>query len=178
MDLGCHRRTSLRPVLVVDDDHVFLRSFCKELERRGWPAIAADRLPRARDVLKREHPVAAVIDVLLGEESGLDVIEECKRLVPDIFVVVITASASVQTAITALKLGAHEYLGKPVSVDGLIAMLSNPKHRPRPLSQLPLAEVERNHLVQAVEEAGGNISEAARRLRMHRRSLQRKLQKN
>ena len=178
MDWGCHRRTSLRPVLVVDDDHVFLRSFCKELDRRGWLAIAADSLQKARAALKREQPAAAVIDVLLGEESGLDMIEECKQLVPDIFIVVITASASVQTAITALKLGAHEYVGKPVSVDGLLAMLANAKHRPRLLSQLPLAEVEKNHLLRVVEEAGGNISEAARRLRMHRRSLQRKLQKN
>lgn len=174
--------TPERRLLIVEDDAAFARTLKRSFERRSYHVLLATTLDQARELLKTESPQYAVVDLKLGTESGLAAVQLLHQHNAEMLIVVLTGFASIATAVEAIKLGACNYLVKPSNTDDIEAAFS---HEPSPAQELPPAatrqtsiktlEMERIHEVLA--ETGFNISETARRLGMHRRTLARKLEK-
>jgi two-component system response regulator RegA len=175
--------TAMGRLLLVEDDAVFAGVMARALQRRGFDvAVAAD----AADALKcvrTQRPDYAVVDLKLGEDSGLALIPELHADVPSMRILLLTGYASIATAVEAIKRGAHDYLAKPVDADAVVRALLDDgdadiaETTEVPESPLRLRRVEWEHIQRTLHECGGNISETARRLGMHRRTLQRKLGK-
>ncbi len=166
-------------VLVVDDDKAFCAALAGSLRRRGVAALIAHNHDEALSEAQAWRPSRAVVDLRMPDKSGLEVVAALKRLNPDIAIVVLTGYGSIATAIEAIKLGAVYYLTKPADVEEVLASFTREASSllklPEATSPKPLGELEWEHLQQVLTDCQGNISEAARRLGMHRRSLQRKL---
>lgn len=173
--------TEERLLLIVEDDEAFARTLARSFERRGYRVLHAASLP-AMDVLLREHtPGYAVVDLKLrGEASGLACVQRLHAASEDMLIVVLTGFASIATAVEAVKLGACHYLAKPSNTDDIEAAfglregdtgvgLTN--------RSSSIKTLEWEHIHQVLAETDFNISEAARRLGMHRRTLTRKLEK-
>ena len=165
-------------VLLVDDDRTFLRTFAREFERRDWRVTTAETPDAAAPAARRMRPAVIVLDLMLGDTSGLDLIEALREHAPATRIVVTTGSPSFETAVEAMRRGAHHYVPKPCNVDALIEAASMEPGEPEVPTQASLAQSERAHILRMIEACNGNISEAARRLGLHRRSLQRKLRKH
>ncbi len=171
-----------RRLLLVEDDEAFARALKRSFERRGYQVALAAGLDAAIAQLQQHSPTHAVVDLKLGTESGLAVVRRLHEHDAQMMIVVLTGFASIATAVEAIKLGACNYLVKPSNTDDIEAAFDG---EPSAMAeQLPVAarptsiktlEMERIHEVLA--ESGFNISEAARRLGMHRRTLARKLAK-
>jgi two-component system response regulator RegA len=167
-------------LLLVDDDLTFCQVLSRALYRKGYEVLLAYDLPRGLVLAEREGPRYAVIDLRIGKESGLILLERLAQLTPKMRMVVLTGYASIATAVEAIKLGATHYLTKPTDTDEIVTAL----HRdecdaavPLPEHPLSVRRLEWEHLQKVLMEHGGNISASARALRMHRRTLQRKLNK-
>ena len=174
-----------RPLLIVDDDTTFARVLSRALTSRGFEVIATDNADDARALVRRHQPRYCVLDLKLGDENGLRLIPELQALVPDIRILLLTGYASIATAVEAIKRGAHDYLAKPVDADAVVRALLDGDNAPEsddlldaPDAPLPLRRLEWEHIQRVLTECEGNISETARRLGMHRRTLQRKLSKH
>jgi two-component system, response regulator RegA len=165
-------------VLLVDDDTTFLSTFAREFTRRHWRVATAASADAAADAVRKHRPKVIVLDLMLGDTSGLDLIEQLRSEAPTTRIVMTTGHPSLDSAVEAMRRGAHHYLEKPCDVERLIAAaeMEPPALTPVPTSA-SLAQSERAHLNRVIAACDGNISEAARRLGMHRRSLQRKLRK-
>jgi two-component system response regulator RegA len=164
--------------LIVDDDALFLRTLQRSLLRRGVTALAATTMDEALALARAAAPRFALVDLKIGRESGLNLIQPLKAIRADMRVVLVTGYASVATAVEAIKLGADNYLLKPVTADAVLRVLTGQDVPPENESTMtPLSRLEWEHIQQALKETGGNVSAAARLLGMHRRSLQRKLAK-
>lgn len=169
-------------VLVVDDDVTFRTRLVRAFESRGFEARAAADAPIALELARAESPELAVVDLRMPGGSGLDVVRELKAIDPATNVVVLTGYGSIATALEAVRLGATHYLTKPADVDDILAAFAR-AHRPP--SEMPsiehgvpsLARAEWEHINRVLTDCGGNITQAARLLGLHRRSLQRKLAK-
>ena len=168
-----------RPVLVVDDDKAFCAALAAAIRRRGASTVIAHGYDDAVDEAKAWRPDRAVVDMRMPGRSGLELIAELKKIDSEIRIVVLTGYGSIATAVEAMKLGAIHYLTKPAEVDEVCAAFdrveANLVSPPPPVQEMSLQELEWEHLQRVLHDAGGNVSEAARRLGMHRRSLQRKL---
>lgn len=171
-----------RSLLIIEDDHIFLRTLRRSFERRGYTVFTATSLEEALHVLSFNSPGYAVVDLKLNSSSsGLSCIQALHIYDPTILIVVLTGFASITTAVEAIKLGACHYLTKPSNTDdieaafGHIAGLSTVELSNRSTS-LKTLEWERIH--ETLVQTGFNISETARRLGMYRRTLARKLEKN
>lgn len=169
-----------RQLLIVEDDEAFARTLKRSFERRGYDVFVADS-PEAMDaVLKAARPGYAVVDLKLGSASGLACVQTLRAADPAMRIVVLTGFASIATAVEAIKLGASYYLAKPSNTDDIEAAFERAEGNPdasldaRPSS---IKTVEWEHIHQTLVETGFNISETARRLGMHRRTLARKLEK-
>ncbi|VXB67369.1 Photosynthetic apparatus regulatory protein RegA [Luteimonas sp. 9C] len=176
--------------LLVDDDTLYLEALRRALTRRGIDCeIAADPVA-ALEVATRIAPDFALVDLKLGEASGLSLIEPLRAIRADMRILLVTGYASIATAVEAIKRGADDYLPKPVSADTLQRILLDTGTAPgapaperdeddtlESPTMIPLHRLEWEHIQQALTETGGNISATARLLGMHRRSLQRKLAK-
>lgn len=169
-------------LLLVEDDEAFARTLRRSFERRGYVVHAAASLEAVRAVLASVRPTHAVVDLKLGQESGLAVVRQLHEHDPELLIVVLTGFASIATAVEAIKLGAANYLVKPSNTDDIEAAFAG--EAGADAAELPVAarptsiktlEMERIH--QMLAETGFNISETARRLGMHRRTLARKLAK-
>ena len=171
-------RSATGTVLLVDDDPTFLSTFAREFARRDWHVATADNFAAAADVARTHRPSVVVLDLMLGDGSGLDLIEALRRESPATRIVMTTGHPSFASAVEAMKLGAHHFLPKPCTVDRVLAAASAPTWADDVTPSASLAQSERAHIDRVVASCGGNISEAARRLGMHRRSLQRKLRKH
>jgi len=179
---------SARPLLIIDDDATFARVLGRALGSRGFETVAAAGIDEARMLARRHQPRYCVLDLKLGEENGLRLIPELHALVPDMRILLLTGYASIATAVEAIKRGAHDYLAKPVDADAVVrALLDGDNGGPAPddddvpdAPEAPLAlrRLEWEHIQRVLTECDGNISETARRLGMHRRTLQRKLSKH
>jgi two-component system response regulator RegA len=174
-----------RPLLLVDDDDTFLRVLARALGSRGFEVITASSFDEARALARRHQPRYCVLDLKLGEDNGLRLIPELHTLVPDMRVLLLTGYASIATAVEAIKRGAHDYLAKPVDADAVVRALldgdnDSEDNDPPDAPEQPLAlrRLEWEHIQRVLTECDGNISETARRLGMHRRTLQRKLSKH
>ena len=166
-------------VLVVDDDKAFCQALAGALRRRGLAVVVAHNYDDALAEAEAWSPDRAVVDLRMPGRSGLELVAALRRVDPSIAVVVLTGYGSIATAIEAIKLGATYYLTKPADADDIIAAFTRTApvmlEMPSPQTAKPLDELEWEHLQAVLTDCRGNISEAARRLGMHRRSLQRKL---
>jgi two-component system response regulator RegA len=167
--------------LLVDDDMLYLQTLQRSLQKRGLTASIATNGADALQIAGAQALDFALIDLRLGNESGLELIDPLRRGQPQIRIVLLTGYASVATAVEAIKRGADNYLLKPTTVDLILRTLaaqSTDAPSPEPqVTMTPLSRLEWEHIHQALAETNGNVSAAARLLGMHRRSLQRKLAK-
>ena len=165
-----------RRLLLVDDDRVFTQTLQRVLQLRGHQVDVAHDLASAQAILAKQPVDGVVLDLRLGQETGLALFESLPtRGGPR--VLLLTGYGSIATAVKATKLGAANFLSKPASADAILAHLFDPDTAESDDDVPSLARVEWEHMQRVLEACQGNVSEAARRLGMHRRSLQRKLQK-
>jgi two-component system response regulator RegA len=168
-------------ILIVDDDEGFRQALSRAFIRRGLTPVEAASEATALAVLQEQQPEACVLDLRLGQDSGLHLLPRLLQAAPKLKVVVLTGYASIATAVEAVKLGALNYLPKPADADEILAALqADIRIEPAAVREAPPMSVERlewEHIQKVLVENGGNISETARSLGMHRRTLQRKLQK-
>ena len=168
-----------RSVLIVEDDRSFLQRLAKALEQRGFAVATAESVAEGLLQLERAAPAFAVVDMRLGDGNGLDVISALKRRRPDARGIILTGYGNIATAVNAVKLGAVDYLAKPVDADDVVAALlahENKKIDP-PENPMSADRVRWEHIQRIYEMCNRNVSETARRLNMHRRTLQRILAK-
>lgn len=176
-------------ILIIEDDRTFSATLTRALTRRGYAALAADGPDAALSLARSAAPDWIVLDLNLAGSSGLSLIPQLRECLPHSRIVVLTGYASITTAVDSIKLGAVQYLAKPVDVDTLLRAFS---HTPEAaaesaegsaataaLSAAPMSveRMEWEHIQRVLREQGGNISATARALKMHRRTLQRKLLK-
>lgn len=167
-------------LLIVDDDTIFCDVLTRSMEKRGYQVRCAHSVDSALALVAEFRADRALIDLNMPGESGLVLIEAMRRLVPHIDIVVLTGFASIATAVEAIKLGAIHYLAKPADADEILAAFERDDGQTevdiasRPMS---VNRLEWEHIQKVLHECDSNISETARRLGMHRRTLQRKLAK-
>ena len=170
----------LPTILVVEDDDAFRTVLVKALEDRGYDVRGVSDAKSALAAARDDSPEMAVVDLRLQDESGLDVVRGLKAIDASTAIVVLTGYGSIASALESIRLGALHYLTKPTDPDRILAAFERGlAARPRdlPIDTPSLARVEWEHLQRVLTDCGGNISEAARELGMHRKSLQRKLAK-
>ncbi len=167
-------------ILLVDDEDIFRNRLAKALERRGFTVETASNYIGAVEIIARHKPEYAVVDLKMEGKSGLDVIRTGIRHHPSLKAVVLTGYGSIATATKAIKLGAVGYLSKPAEVEDIIAAFDAEDLRELEddmISAPSLARVEWEHISRVLSDCDNNISQAAKKLGIHRRTLQRKLQK-
>jgi two-component system response regulator RegA len=167
-------------ILVVDDDEVFCAVLGDALRERGYQVVTAHTVDDGLQQAHELEPEYAVIDLRIGRQSGLVLAEKLHAMDENTRIVILTGYASIATAVEAIKLGAVHYLAKPADADEILASLHKDEGDPNiRVSDTPLTvrRLEWEHLQKVLGECDNNVSAAARRLRMHRRTLQRKLAK-
>jgi len=168
-----------RSLLIVEDDRSFLQRLAKALEQRGFSVTTAESVADGLLQVEKSTPAFAVVDMRLGDGNGLDVISALKQRRPDARGIILTGYGNIATAVNAVKLGAVDYLAKPADADDVVAALlaiDNKKIDP-PENPMSADRVRWEHIQRIYELCGRNVSETARRLNMHRRTLQRILAK-
>jgi two-component system, response regulator RegA len=169
-----------KTLLLVDDDKPFLTRLARAMESRGFAVRMADTVAEGIAEVKSQAPGYAVVDLRLGDGNGLDVIEALHAARPEARVVVLTGYGNIATAVTAVKLGAIDYLAKPADADAVYgALMSETAEARNALPENPMSadRVRWEHIQRVFELCNRNVSETARRLNMHRRTLQRILAK-
>ena len=167
-------------LVIVEDDATFARTLCRSFERRGYRAQVAASPEELDRLLESERPDFAVVDLKLGTGSGLPCVRTLHELNPAMRIVVLTGYASIGTAVEAIKLGASHYLPKPSNTDDIEAAFGRAEgDEATPITNQPtsIKTLEWEHINETLADTGFNISETARRLGMHRRTLARKLEK-
>jgi two-component system, response regulator RegA len=168
-------------ILVVDDDELLRQQLARAFERRGLEVRSAAGVQEAQRLLEEDSPELAVVDLKMPDGSGLKLVEMLHSADPNTKIVVLTGYGSIATAIDAVRMGATYYLQKPADADEVLAAFlrgEGPQQDPEEVPKAPtLARAEWEHINRVLNDCGGNLSEAARRLGLHRRSLQRKLHK-
>lgn len=173
-DLGADRT-----LLLVDDDEPFVKRLAKAMEKRGFIAETAESVAAGRAIAMARPPAYAVVDLRLEDGNGLDVVEALRERRPDCRIVVLTGYGAIATAVAAVKIGAIDYLSKPADANDVTnALLSHTETLPQPPENPMSADrVRWEHIQRVYEMCDRNVSETARRLSMHRRTLQRILAK-
>lgn len=166
-------------LLIVDDDEPFLRRLAKAMEKRGFSVETAESVTAGSAIAKARPPAYAVIDLRLEDGNGLDVVETLREKRPDSRIVVLTGYGAIATAVAAVKIGATDYLSKPADANDVTAALLAPEDALPPPPENPMSadRVRWEHIQRVYELCDRNVSETARRLNMHRRTLQRILAK-
>lgn len=168
-----------RSLLIVDDDGPFLRRLARAMEARGFVVDTAESVAEGIAKTKTNTPKYAVVDLRLGDGSGLDVIAAIRQRRDDTRVIMLTGYGNIATAVNAVKLGAIDYLAKPADADDVFAALTQKPGEKAELPENPMSadRVRWEHIQRVYEMCDRNVSETARRLNMHRRTLQRILAK-
>jgi two-component system response regulator RegA len=168
-----------RSLLIVEDDKPFLTRLARAMEARGFTVTTAESVADGITEVEHRPPAFAVVDMRLGDGNGLDVISALKRRRADARGIVLTGYGNIATAVNAVKLGAVDYLAKPADADDVIAALlaAEGKKVEPPDHPMSADRVRWEHIQRIYELCGRNVSETARRLNMHRRTLQRILAK-
>jgi two-component system response regulator RegA len=168
-----------RSLLIVEDDKAFLQRLARAMEGRGFVVTTAESVADGLSQVEKAAPAFAVVDMRLGDGNGLDVISAMKRRRPEARAIILTGYGNIATAVNAVKLGAVDYLAKPVDADDVAAALLALDHRKIEPPENPMSadRVRWEHIQRIYELCGRNVSETARRLNMHRRTLQRILAK-
>jgi len=168
-----------RSLLIVEDDKSFLQRLARAMEGRGFAVTTAESVAEGLTQLETASPAFAVVDMRLEDGNGLDVISALKRRRPDARAIILTGYGNIATAVNAVKLGAVDYLSKPGDADDVVAALLALDGRKAEPPENPMSadRVRWEHIQRIYELCGRNVSETARRLNMHRRTLQRILAK-
>jgi two-component system response regulator RegA len=168
-----------KSLLILDDDVAFRTRLARALEARGFEVNAVGTVAEASDVANKAPPAYAVLDLRLEDGSGLSVVEALNKSRPDCRVVMLTGYGAIATAVAAVKAGALDYLAKPADPEDIVkALLARPDEKPEPPENPMSADrIRWEHIQRVYELCGHNVSETARRLNMHRRTLQRILAK-
>lgn len=166
-------------LLIVDDDKPFLQRLARAMETRGFAVDTAESVEEAVVKARAKPPAFAVVDMRLGDGNGLDVISAIRDRRSDTRAVILTGYGNIATAVTAVKLGAVDYLSKPADADDIFAALTNTvgERAAPPENPMSADRVRWEHIQRVYEMCERNVSETARRLNMHRRTLQRILAK-
>jgi len=170
---------SERTMLIVDDDRSFLTRLAKALEQRGFSVATAESVSEGLLQVERSTPAFAVVDMRLGDGNGLDVIAALKNRRPEARAIILTGYGNIVTAVNAVKMGAVDYLAKPADADDVVSALMSLDNSTIDPPENPMSadRVRWEHIQRIYEMCGRNVSETARRLNMHRRTLQRILAK-
>jgi two-component system, response regulator RegA len=164
-------------MLIVDDDGDFRERLVRAMRERGFDATGARDYASAIASARQESPELAIVDLRLPDETGMRLVQDLKAIDPSTVIVVLTGYGSIATAVESMRVGAANYLTKPANADQILAALKGAP--PAAAVGVPsLARVEWEHIQRVLSDCGGNVSQAARQLNMHRRSLQRKLSKH
>lgn len=168
-----------RSLLLVDDDEAFVKRLAKAMEKRGFVPETAGSVAEGRAMAVSRPPAYAVVDLRLEDGNGLDVVEALRERRPDCRIVVLTGYGAIATAVAAVKIGATDYLSKPADANDVTnALLARGEAMPAPPENPMSADrVRWEHIQRVYEMCDRNVSETARRLSMHRRTLQRILAK-
>ena len=168
-----------RSLLIVEDDKSFLQRLARAMESRGFEVTTAETVSDGLMQVERSAPAFAVVDMRLGDGTGLDVISALKHRRPDARAIILTGYGNIATAVNAVKIGAVDYLAKPADADDVVAALLAIEGRKAEPPEHPMSadRVRWEHIQRIYELCGRNVSETARRLNMHRRTLQRILAK-
>ena len=168
-----------RSLLLVDDDEPFVKRLAKAMEKRGFQPETAESVAAGKAIAQARPPAYAVVDLRLEDGNGLDVVEVLRDRRPDCRIVVLTGYGAIATAVAAVKIGATDYLSKPADANEVTnALLSRGEVLPEPPEKPMSADrVRWEHIQRVYEMCDRNVSETARRLNMHRRTLQRILAK-
>jgi two-component system response regulator RegA len=168
-----------RSLLLVDDDEPFVKRLAKAMEKRGFLPQTAESVAEGKAIALSRPPAFAVVDLRLEDGNGLDVVEALRDKRPDCRIVVLTGYGAIATAVAAVKIGAIDYLSKPADANDIMsALLAKSESMPAPPDNPMSADrVRWEHIQRVYELCDRNVSETARRLSMHRRTLQRILAK-
>ena len=166
-------------LLLVDDDEVFVKRLAKAMEKRGFSVETAESVAAGRAIATARPPAYAVVDLRLDDGNGLDVVEVLQDKREDCRVVILTGYGAIATAVAAVKAGATDYLAKPADAQDIVNALLSPRGELPPPPENPMSadRVRWEHIQRIYELCDRNVSETARRLNMHRRTLQRILAK-
>lgn len=169
-----------RSLLIVDDDAPFRIRLARAMEKRGFNVVAVESVQLGIEVAQESAPAFAVVDLRLADGSGLDVVKALRDARPDARIVMLTGYGNIATAVAAVKAGAVDYLPKPADADAVeSALLADGRPLPAPPENPMSADrVRWEHIQRVFEQCDRNVSETARRLKMHRRTLQRILNKH
>ena len=168
-----------KSLLIVDDDKAFCLRLARAMETRGFAVQAVSSVAEGLSAIAGAPPAFAVIDMRLADGNGLDIMSELKARRADARAIILTGYGNIVTAVTAVKLGAFDYLAKPADADEIFNALMATQHDKAALPENPMSadRVRWEHIQRVYELCGRNVSETARRLNMHRRTLQRILAK-
>ncbi len=168
-----------KSLLIVEDDKAFLERLARAMEMRGFDVTTCDNVSEGISHIGKAAPAFAVVDLRLGDGNGLDVVSALKLQRPDARAIVLTGYGNIATAVTAVKMGAIDYLSKPADADDVVAALlaSGTDKSQLPANPMSADRVRWEHIQRIYEMCSRNVSETARRLNMHRRTLQRILAK-
>jgi len=166
-------------LLILDDDEPFLKRLSAAMEKRGFNVFPASSMADFSRVMKSACPNYAIIDLRLNDGTGLDAVESIRSKKPDSKIIVLTGYGAIATAVAAVKIGAIDYLSKPADANDILNALvfSNQSKPPPPVNPMSADRVKWEHIQRIFELCNRNVSETARRLSMHRRTLQRILAK-
>ncbi len=184
VNIGASKQLNLadfedKSLIIVDDDDPFRSRLSRAMEKKGFSVKEAKTVEKALEVIKSSPPSFAVIDLRLETGNGLDVVKELSKVKKDSRIVMLTGYGNLPTAVAAVKAGAIDYMAKPVDADDVeAALLANPDTKAKPPENPMSADrVKWEHIHRVFELCNRNVSETARRLKMHRRTLQRILSK-
>jgi two-component system, response regulator RegA len=168
-----------RTLLIVEDDKAFLQRLGRAMEARGFAVVTAETVGEGLQHVENAPPAFAVVDMRLGSGNGLDVVVALKQRRPDARAIILTGYGNIATAVNAVKIGAVDYLSKPADADDVVAALLALEGRKAEPPEHPMSadRVRWEHIQRIYELCARNVSETARRLNMHRRTLQRILAK-
>ncbi len=184
VNIGASKQLNLadfedKSLIIVDDDDPFRSRLSRAMEKKGFSVKEAKTAEKALEVIKSSPPSFAVVDLRLETGNGLDVVKELSKVKKDSRIVMLTGYGNLPTAVAAVKAGAIDYMAKPVDADDVeAALLANPDTKAKPPENPMSADrVKWEHIHRVFELCNRNVSETARRLKMHRRTLQRILSK-
>ena len=168
-----------KSLLIVDDDNPFRERLARAMEKKGFVVTQAESVKKGIDSLKLTKPAFAVVDLRLNDGNGLEVVKEIQNLNIHSRIIMLTGYGNIPTTVAAIKHGAIDYLAKPADADDVEkALLADPKSKAQPPENPMTADrVKWEHIHRVFELCNRNVSETARRLKMHRRTLQRILSK-
>jgi two-component system response regulator RegA len=181
MTVAAHeRRSPIGSLLIVDDDRPLLQRLAQAMKARNFDVSTAETVEDALTHVQRDPPDFAVVDMRVGNGNGMDVISALKAQCPGCRAIVLTGYGNIATAVNAVKVGAVDYLAKPADADEIVAALLAPEGRSAepPLNPMSADRIRWEHINRIYGLCDRNVSETARRLRMHRRTLQRILAKH